>query len=291
MESKGKLVLVAVVGVIVAFGAISIYKKMAATDKGALVEKNEPSNRVLVAARDLSAGSFVNAAADINWFEVERESITADHIREGTTSINSFDGAIVRRSLRAGDRVSPEMLMKSGEGGFLSAVLEEGKRAISVSVNATSGNAGFISPGDRVDMIVTRRLRLAGEGSGEDQIISETFLRNIRVLAVDQSVDNPENKAILAKTVTLEVTTEEAEQIAIATELGKISLALRSMAGAVKEQAEKEAAATSDIKPEAGTDLMNMYGGTKKEPRLRDASSTSRIRVIRGDQVENLEMQ
>jgi len=138
-------------------------------------------------------------------------------------------------------------------------------------VNATSGNAGFISPGDRVDLIITHRIKIqsGGEGRGQESVVSETFVRNVRVLAVDQMLDNPENKAILAKTVTVEVNDAQAEQIAVATEMGKISMALRSLAGAPKSGS--RGATEKDISPIMGTGAM------------------PRVRVIRGDEIENVE--
>ncbi|MGE0755064.1 MAG: Flp pilus assembly protein CpaB [Alphaproteobacteria bacterium] len=277
MESKGRLILIAVAGVIVAFGAISVYKRMSSSDQAALVEK-EISNRVLVANNDLVAGDFLDISRDVSWQDPKtEEGLTTLHIRETNTSLNSLSGAVIRRNLRGGEMLTTDMVMKSGEGGFMSAVLEPGRRAVSVSVNATSGNAGFISPGDRVDLIVTRKLRTNGSGNDEE-VISQTFVEDIRVLAVDQSLDNPENKAILAKTVTLEVTPEEAERVAIATELGQISLALRSIVPVKKDDAPE-----SEEK-----DLMKLYDGS---PKMEESRSVSRIRVIRGDQVENLEMQ
>src|SRR5690606_24529682 len=122
-------------------------------------------------------------------------------------------------------------------GGFLSAVLEPGTRAVSIAVNPTSGNAGFISPGDRVDLIITRRVRGSqNDGASNESVISETFVRDVRVVAVDQMLNNPENVAILAKTVTVEVTPKVAEKINIAAEMGRISIALRSIVPPSPEQ-------------------------------------------------------
>jgi len=147
-------------------------------------------------------------------------------------------------------------------------------RAVSVAVNATSGNAGFISPGDRVDLIVTHRIKIQGGGEtgAQESVVSETFVHNVRVLAVDQMLDNPENKAILAKTVTVEVNDTQAEQIAVATEMGKISMALRSLTTEQIVGQPHESRTTQD-------DVSKSLGG----------GVVPRIRVIRGDQVENME--
>src|SRR5262249_21137290 len=136
----------------------------------------------------------------------------------------------------AGEPITVSALIKPGAGGFLSAVLEPGKRAVSIAVSATSGTAGFIFPGDRVDMIVTHRLKVKEISSNSNQqdstesVVSETFVEDVRGGAGDQMLDNPKNKAIPAKTVTLEVSPEQAEKVNVAVELGKISLALRSLA-------------------------------------------------------------
>ncbi len=287
MESKGKLIILSVAGVVVAFGAISIYNSVVGSREVAIVEKESVSNRVLVARRNLSPGTFVQVQQDIDWSDVPPNMIKEDHVRESTTQIGTFNGAVVRRQLRAGEPIPSDALMTSREGGFMSAVLEAGYRAVSVAVNPTSGNAGFISPGDRVDLIVTRKVKNTG-GSGEAQIISETFIEDVRVLAVDQQLNNPENKAILAKTVTVQVSPAQAEKVAVAGELGKISLALRSAANVAKEEPKEALEPTGDA--------VELIESTLEEDMQDDmrinegGSMTPTIRVIRGDVVENIEV-
>jgi pilus assembly protein CpaB len=145
---------------------------------------------------------------------------------EGQISIKEYDGSVARRAIQKGEPIVKNVLVKSSEGGFMSAVLEQGKRAVSIAVDSTTGNAGFIFPGDKVDLILT-----LATGSRQSPVrASQTFVEDVRVLAVDQMLDNPENKAVLAKTVTLEVTPKQAEKINVAKDLGKISLSLRSLA-------------------------------------------------------------
>lgn len=288
MESKAKLIVLSVAGVVVAFGAISVYNAVVGTQEVAIVEKEDNKNFALLAKRDLSAGSFVQVPQDVDWAEVPPNSITDAHIREGTVQLGVFNGAVVRRQLRAGDLVTQDALMTSREGGFMSAVLENGFRAISVAVNPTSGNAGFISPGDRVDMIVTRKVRNSNSSGGSDeQIVSETFIEDVRVLAVDQQLDNPENKAILAKTVTVQVSPDQAEKIAVAAEIGKISLVLRSAAMDVKKQEDTQNTGAEPV------DMIDaVVGASSQEDTQSQERGTMapRIRVIRGDVVENIEM-
>ncbi|MFW0777343.1 MAG: Flp pilus assembly protein CpaB [Rickettsiales bacterium] len=264
MDSSRRLVILLVAGVIVAFAAIYIRSKLSDS------VPPPPELQAIAAQGELSLGTLVQSG-DLAWVPVENGTDTEGMLLNNAVALEDFTGAVVRKQLKPGEFLKAEDLMKAGEGGFMSAVLEPGMRAVSVAVNATSGNAGFISPGDRVDLIITHRIQIqnGGERGGQESVVSETFVRNVRVLAVDQMLDNPENKAILAKTVTVEVNDAQAEQIAVATEMGKISMALRSLAGAPKEGS--KGATEKDISPIMGTGAM------------------PRVRVIRGDEIENME--
>ncbi len=244
--------------------------------------------RILVAKRNLPSGSFIKTMEDLDWQAVPEnankpesgdkvEGAINEYQYEGSVNIDEFNGAVVRRSIRAGEPLIPSMVMKSGEGGFLSAVLEPGKRAVSISVNPISGNAGFVSPGDKVDLLITYHIKL-GSGADPESIVTETFIRNVRVLAVDQSLDNPENKAILAKTITVEVVPAEAEKISVAAEIGKISVALVST-GVV--DVGKGGNQSQSNNYTLGSDVGNLIA--KKD------IATNKVRVIRAEKVETLE--
>jgi len=105
-------------------------------------------------------------------------------------------------------------------------------RAVSVPVTATSGISGFVFPGDQVDILITHRLAGNADNSHE---AAETVLHNVRVIAVDQKLDSKNGEALVAHTATLEVTPKQSEIIAVATEIGKLSLSLRSLATAPSE--------------------------------------------------------
>ena len=120
-------------------------------------------------------------------------------------------------------------MVRPGERGFLAAVLTPGMRAVTVPVTATSGIAGFVFPGDRVDLILAHDFQT---GTGENRVInraSETLLTDVRVLAVDQKTASKDGAAALAKTATLEVEPRQAEMIAVSVKLGDLSLSLRSL--------------------------------------------------------------
>jgi pilus assembly protein CpaB len=171
--------------------------------------------------------------------------------------------------------------MKSGEGGFMSAVLNPGMRAVSIAVTPTSGNAGFISPGDHVDLIVTHRIKTGGNANsgGSESVVSETFARNVRVVAIDQMLDNPDNKAIIAKTITVEVTSRQAEEVAVASAMGTISVALCSLSEPAKTAANMNA-----VIGQGNTNYMR----SSDVMQLKSAI-VPHVQVIRGDKTETVE--
>ncbi len=207
-------------GLIVALGtAMSLKHRMA--DQG----KSAELSQVLVAVSDIPAGGFVRSDVHLAYRDWPKETITESMLTNVNSKPGEFNGAVARRAIQKGEPIAKSVLVKSSEGGFMSAVLEPGKRAVSIAVDSTTGNAGFIFPGDKVDLILTH----AVTNQSIQTRASETFVEDVRVLAVDQMLDNPENKAVLAKTVTLEVSPKQAEEINLAKDLGKISLSLRSL--------------------------------------------------------------
>lgn len=276
MRINSRIVILILAALIAAFTAVVVRNKLAQLQKGATVEQGAPSKRILIAKRDVPAGRFVDAGADLDWANPTAEMEELPLIREANTKKIEFHGGIVRRALKAGKPVALDEITKAGDGGFLSAVLEPGMRAVAIAVTATTGAAGFIAPGDRVDLIVTHRIKTSrGEAVGEDTVVSETFVRDVRVVAVDQSLGSAENKAQLAKNVTVEVTEAQAEQIAVAIEMGKISLSLRSALTNEKtaSTAEQSGTRTSDVIPS-----LSRKGGVAPH-----------VQVIRGGEKEDLQ--
>jgi pilus assembly protein CpaB len=219
MQQRSLIVLV--IGIVIALGtAFSIKSRM-----GNQAQSGPELSQVMVAVADIPAGAFVRSDVHIAFADWPKGNITESMLTHGTTNLGDFSGAVARRAIQKGEPILKNLLIRSSEGGFMSAVLEPGARAVSIAVDSTSGNAGFIFPGDRVDLILTHAVTRQSIQSRA----SETFVENVRVLAVDQMIDNPDNKAVIAKTVTLEVTPKQAEEINLAKDLGKISLSLRSL--------------------------------------------------------------
>jgi pilus assembly protein CpaB len=139
---------------------------------------------VLVATRELPVGTIIDAEAFR--YQPWPQGLVQDSYYtngEGGIDPSTLIGTVVRNEIAAGQPVTRGAIIRPGERGFLAAALGPGMRAVTVPVSATSGVAGFIFPGDRVDMVLTQEV--AGGGDGAPLRVSETILRNVRVLAVD----------------------------------------------------------------------------------------------------------
>jgi len=161
-------------------------------------------------------------------------------------------GTVVRNPVTAGQPLTHGALVGPKDRGFLAAALGPGMRAVTVPVSATSGVAGFVFPGDRVDMVLTQDV--VGGGDGPPLKVSETIVRNLRVLATDQRIDSKDEEGNTQvktfATVTFEATPRIAEKIAVAQSMGTLSLALRSIADNASEL--ERAVASGDVKVPAG---------------------------------------
>jgi pilus assembly protein CpaB len=188
---------------------------------------------VLVATRTLPVGTIVDAEAFRYQPWPQGLVQPAYYTRgEGGADPQSLIGTVVRNEITAGQPVTTGAIVRPGDRGFLAAALGPGMRAVTVGVSATSGVAGFVFPGDRVDLVLTQEV--AGGGDGAPLRASETIIRNIRVLAVDQRLnardDQGNQVAQNTATVTFEATPKIAEKIAVAQTIGQLSLSLRSLA-------------------------------------------------------------
>lgn len=184
--------------------------------------------RVLVVDRELPAGAVLQRG-QLQWAAWPARS-AAPYIIEGHNRASDLEGAVLRSRLTVGQPVSADQVARPGERGFLAAILAPGKSAVTVDVTPSSGMAGFIFPGDRVDLLLTMT---TPSPANAPHRMSETILTNLRVVGTDQTLsDAPKSDrkdAVAPKTVTLEVTPKQAEVVALASASGVISLSLRSL--------------------------------------------------------------
>ena len=210
--------------------------------------------KVLVAKKALPVGTIVDADS-FTFQPWPKELLQSAYYVEGSAGANPTQlfGMVVRYPITAGQPATRGSLVGPQDRGFLAAALGAGMRAVTVPVNVSTGVAGFVFPGDHVDLVLTQQVE--GGGDGPALKVSETIIRNIRVLATDQrTTDKDKDGKIEVKTfanVTLEVTPRIAEKIAVAQSLGTLSLSLRSIADNASEL--ERAVAAGDIKVPAGT--------------------------------------
>ena len=192
--------------------------------------------KILVAKKALPVGTIVDAES-FTFQPWPEELVQNAYYKEGEpdSDLSKLLGTVVRNAVTAGQPVTRGTLVGPEDRGFLAAALGPGMRAITVPVSATTGVAGFVFPGDRVDIVLTQEVT----GDGPALKVSETIVRNIRVLATDQRFDSKgeDGKTVVQtfSNVTMEATPRIAEKIAVAQSVGTLSLSLRSLADNTSE--------------------------------------------------------
>jgi pilus assembly protein CpaB len=237
---------------------------------------------ILVARGDLPVGKILRAE-NLRWQNWPDDGISPSYAVQGKKNIEDFDGYAVRSSLIDGEPITEARVVSPMDRGFLAAVIKPGNRAVTVALTPSSGNAGFIFPGDVVDVLATLALTEEDNGEGKTSLqhhATETVLTKIRVLGIDQRADAENREVSVAKTATLEVTPKEAEILSVVSEIGKISLALRSLPMRDDQLAMEEdrTGRTFTFDSEA-TGLI----------RPPNSSSTTRIVVVRGSEAKTID--
>lgn len=209
------------------------------------------TTKILVAQKRLNRGDVLKAG-DFDWVEWPANSVTQRHIRqlENPDAVQEYVGTTVRLLMEEGDPAHTSKIVKQGEG-FMASVLEKGKRAVSTSVSPGTAAGGFILPDDRVDVMMTRSV---GDESGTQTFNTEPVLRNVRVLAIDQEIQEKDGQpVVIGKTATLELDDDQVRILTVAQQVAdRITLALRSLRDA-------DEPSTSD-----GIHLIGSADGSKK---------------------------
>ncbi len=247
----------AIIGValVAAIGLAVLLRNMVAPKTAAKIvvaaAPQVPTTRVLVAAHDLKVGDRLSEI-DMTWQAWPANALNPSYITDGGQptmpaaqptrliktagaaardvvtgggpAMQALTGAVVREAMVKNEPIMKDKVVRAGQGGYMSVVLDPGMRAISVPVNAESGVAGFIEPGDRIDLV--QAVSDTSKGGA-----TQTVLSNVRVLAVDQTTTPAANgKSILGATITLEVPHALVEMVADAKIHGGLMMALRSYA-------------------------------------------------------------
>lgn len=247
MDKKKLLLLVGalIVAIGTAFAARSLFVG-ASTPQAEAAAKVPQGPKVLVAQRALPVGTILTADA-VSYQPWPKDQVQDAYFAEGEADMTKLLGTVVRNPITAGEPVTQGSLVAPGDRGFLAAALGAGMRAVTIPVSARTGVAGFVFPGDHIDLVLTQTVK-AGEGQALKA--SETILKNLRVLATDQSTEQEtvegKTRVRTFSTVTLEVTPKIAEEVAVAQTIGTISLSLRSLADNSAEL--EQAIATGAVK-------------------------------------------
>ena len=206
-----------------------------------------PAASVLVASAELPAGSII-AATSLRW-QAWPAGLATGYFVEGATKIADFAGAVVRSRLAAGEPLTAGEVVHPGERGFMAAVLTPGDRAVTIPITASTGIAGFPFPGDRVDLILTM-VSPSSSGAGVARHVSGTFLTDLRIVGMDQNLSDDKKPAgkvnVVSSTATLEVTPKQAEVVAVASQLGVLSLSLRSLGNSKVAESPSDVSQTWD---------------------------------------------
>jgi pilus assembly protein CpaB len=191
---------------------------------------------VLVASKDIAPGRVLEVSA-VRWEQWPKSSVPGTFItKEAQPDVaKAVDGMVVRAPLVAGQPIGQASVVRAGSAGFLAATVKPGLRAIGLNVSAETSAGGFILPNDRVDVVLSRDI---SNGSGRKDFVTATILRDVRVLAIDQTSHQEKDKdSVVGKTATLELTPAQAEVLAQAEQVGTISLALRALGDSTGEPA------------------------------------------------------
>ncbi len=213
---------------------------------------------ILVARSDIPMG-FTLSPNEIQWQAWPASAATGNFIRKPDRpgAIENLSGQIARVPFVAGEPIREQKLVNAKGSGFMAAILPTGMRAVSTLIRPETGAAGFILPNDRVDVILTRR---DGDRSGASP--TETILSNIRVLAIDQNIEEKGGQKVMAgSTATLELSQQQAELLSQGQSQGQISLSLRSITDASQKPD------TTEDTRRGGVNIVRFGVGTITTPR------------------------
>lgn len=272
-------------GLVIAIGVAMLVKasmvKPVKDETGQVVTK-----KILVAAKNLKIGDDLDEE-DLRWQEWPEKAMFKGAIlhKKDKKVLDAISGRMAR-DVSKNEPILRSMVITEEKGNFLAASMEPGMRAMAIKVSAETSAGGFISPSDYVDVILTHEVRIrAGEDAKAlsatiNRYASQTVLENIRVLAVDQKSKRKaeDEKAKAGRTVTVEVTSKQAEKLSLASAMGDLSLVLRKLGD---ESKVGESDLTTDVMVSSA--LKEMAAVSKKASSVRTV-----VRVYNGNTVQEI---
>ena len=259
--------------------------------------------RVLVATKKLQRGDVLTPDA-MQWRFWPEDGINKLYIvvekdEHEPGPVKEYANAVVRQTIEAGDPILPSKVFKDGKAGVMAGILAPGMRAVAVAVQPETASGGFILPGDRVDVLLAHNkaqeaLRLrseqqgveVGDGGGETMVVlamtTETILRDVSVLAVDNAIGEVEGTAVQARNVTLELTPKQAELITTAGTMGQLSLVLRSMGSEEVEEAPRTFTTDVEVSPFL-SNLESVLAGERADELYAEIEALRQQKAIQED--------
>ena len=227
---------IVVLAIAVCAGGTAVYLASGSDPKPVATEPTAQLQTVdvLVAKVDIALGQPVGPD-EVQWQAWPASTASANFVRRSDRpdALTQIGGSIARSPFIAGEPIRDMKLVRANGSGFMAAILPTGMRAISTEISPETGAGGFILPNDRVDVILSKREKNPDRAATTDVVNSEIILSNIRVLAIDQTIEEKNGqKVVVGKTATLELKPEQSEALARARQSGTLSLALRSLADA-----------------------------------------------------------
>jgi len=224
---------IVVLAIAIGAGGVAAYLASGSDNKPAPEPAAQlPTVDILVAKSEIGLGQTVRPE-DLQWQTWPTASASSAFVKrnERPDATTQIAGMIARSPFITGEPIREQKLVKADGSGFMAAILPTGMRAISTEISPETGAGGFILPNDRVDVILTRRVKNAEHPSQPDIVVSEVVLANIRVLAIDQAPKEKDGQnAVVGKTVTLELKPGQIATLTAGRQAGTLSLALRSIA-------------------------------------------------------------
>ena len=257
-----------IIGIAIAAGAgiaamFGMQTMMNQPTKQIVKKEKIDATKVLVARRDISLGTMTTQA-DFRWQEWPRDALGPGFIvyDSAPNALREMAGGVARSPVLKNEPITNLKLIQAGKGGVLAAILPAGKRAVSTPISERSAVGKMILPNDHVDVILTQRKR---SRTGGEEHVADTLFRNVRVLAIGQTIEAKEGKKDADGNVaTLELTPRQSEMLALANAMGEISLALRSIADITSLD---DATGNALKKKEENTGAVNVtrYGQTTRQ--------------------------
>ena len=234
-----KNVIIVSVGAILVAVLVAVIVQVSMGSKPEPVQVQEVKIEILLAAKDLKIGNELKSG-DVRWQKWPKTALFSGAVvrKDNQNADKAFEGRLAR-DVNKDEPFTKLLLIGETKGNFVAASLEPGMRAVAIGVSASTMVGGFIDPGDHVDVILTynQRIKTGDNDIAEnivnrtlDKFATETVAQNVRILAVDQRATRPEDDKIsVGKTVTLELSSQDAERIALAQKIGELTLSLRGV--------------------------------------------------------------